>query len=327
MSQYVITLIADPANLDLTEEQMLEFAKAVPTRDFGWVEPGVACDFFFALGSGAEWQSFNPAYLIRRAVGAAFNRYASAFTEVPFEGEWRRVAAAIGGAPVDFIIQPTHGRKKKLLVADMDSTLITVECIDELADFVGKKTEVAAITERAMNGDLDFEAALNERVALLAGLPESTLEQCYNERVKLMPGARELVQTMKKNGAKTVLVSGGFTFFTSRVREALGFDEDHSNTLEVKDGLLTGKVVPPILGKEAKLEKLKDVYTHENISRNYTLAVGDGANDIPMLKEAGLGVAYRAKPRVQDQAWARINHNDLSALLYLQGYKKEEFAA
>ncbi len=199
----------------------------------------------------------------------------------------------------------------------MDSTMITVECIDEMADFVGKKAEVARITERAMNGELDFAQALCERVALLKGLSESTLQQCYDERVKMMPGAKELIAAMRKQGGYTVLVSGGFTFFTSRVRDVLGFHEDFSNRLEVENGMLTGRVIPPILGKEAKLQTLKDTCKNLGISTQNVIAVGDGANDLPMLLEAGLGVAYHAKPVVQAQASARINHCDLSALTYL----------
>lgn len=222
--------------------------------------------------------------------------------------------------PVDYIIQPVEYRRKKLLISDMDSTMITVECIDELADFVGKKSEVAQITERAMNGELNFEAALTERVALLKGLPEATLQQCYDERVTMMPGAKELVQTMRDNSAYCVLVSGGFTFFTSRVREVLGFHEDHSNQLEVQDGLLTGRVILPILGKEAKLATLQATCAKLGISTNDVLAVGDGANDLPMLLAAGMGVAYHAKPSVQVQAQHRITHCDLGALIYSQGY-------
>lgn len=230
-----------------------------------------------------------------------------------------RVQSLIGPKPYDAIVQPAAGRQKKLLICDMDSTMITVECIDELADFVGKKKEVAAITHRAMNGEMGFEEALNARVALLAGLPESVLQKCYDERVKLMPGAKELVSTMKKSGAYTVLVSGGFTFFTTRVREALGFDEDRSNVLDVENGKLTGRVIPPILGKEAKFMALKETCHNKHLLSHEVLAIGDGANDLPMITAAGLGVAYHAKPNVRAQAKARINHCDLSALLFAQG--------
>jgi phosphoserine phosphatase len=229
--------------------------------------------------------------------------------------------------PYDAVVQPLAQRKRRLLICDMDSTMITIECIDEQADFVGKKAQVAVITDRAMNGELDFEAALTERVALLRGLPEATLQECYDERVKPMPGAKELVATMQAGGAHGVLVSGGFTFFTSRVRQALGLHEDYSNQLEIIDGRLTGKVIPPILGKEAKLAKLKETCATMGIDPSQALAVGDGANDLPMLMAAGLGVAYHAKPVVRAQARARITHCDLRALLYAQGYKGREFVA
>lgn len=219
----------------------------------------------------------------------------------------------------DCIIQPSQGRLKKLFISDMDSTLITVECIDELADFVGKKDHVSAITERAMRGELDFESALTERVALLKGLPEATLQECYDSRVTMMPGARELAQAMRQSGARCVVVSGGFTFFTSRVREELGFHADFSNRLEIANGTLTGRVLPPILGKEAKLATLQAECTQLGISPAEALAIGDGANDLPMLLAAGLGVAYHAKPLVQQQAGARLNHCDLSALIFTQG--------
>lgn len=232
----------------------------------------------------------------------------------------QRLREAMLEKGVDCIAQEVDKRRKKLLISDMDSTLITVECIDELADFVGKKAEVAAITDRAMNGELDFEAALKERVALLKGLPESTLQTCYDERVRMMPGAKELVSTMRENGAHCVLVSGGFTFFTSRVAQELGFHEHHGNVLEAENGALTGRVVPPILGKEAKLATLRRKMSERNIGAEEVLAIGDGANDLPMLLAAGLGVAYHAKPSVQAQAKHRLNHADLSALLWVQGY-------
>lgn len=234
------------------------------------------------------------------------------------------VQAVIGSKPIDAIIQPVQGRRKHLLISDMDSTMITIECIDELADFVGKKTDVSQITERAMNGELNFESALTERVALLAGLDESVLAQAYDERVKYMPGAKELVATMAKNNAYCVLVSGGFTYFTARVASALGFHEDHANRLEIVDGKLTGKVIHPILGKEAKLNSLKHICAIKRIAREASLAVGDGANDLPMLQAAGLGIAYHAKPAVQAQVNARVTHTSLRSLLYIQGYTDSE---
>ncbi len=220
-------------------------------------------------------------------------------------------------ATMDVITQTHPFPQKRLIISDMDSTMITVECIDELADFVGKKAHVAAITEKAMRGELDFEAALTERVALLKGLPESTLEECYATRVKMMPGAETLVHTFKTRGGYSVLVSGGFTFFTSRVAKALGFDEDHANRLEVAGGKLTGNVIPPILGKEAKLETLHSTVRKIGISTTEVLAIGDGANDLPMLKTAGLGVAFRAKPKVQAETNARMNVANLDCLQFI----------
>ena len=195
--------------------------------------------------------------------------------------------------------------------------MITVECIDELADFVGKKAEVSLITERAMNGELNFEAALTERVALLAGMPEAVLQECYDERVKMMAGAKNLLDSFKKQGGYAVLVSGGFTFFTSRVRTELGFDADFANELEIVDGKLTGKVKLPIIGKEAKLKTMQDTCQKMGISSAEVLAIGDGANDLPMLMEAGLGVAYHAKPIVRAQANAHLNYCDLSVLEFV----------
>jgi phosphoserine phosphatase len=226
---------------------------------------------------------------------------------------------------IDAVLQPTAGREKKLLISDMDSTMIQQECIDELADLVGRKKEVAAITERAMNGELDFKAALRERVALLAGLTTADLARVMAERITLMPGAKTLITTMKARGCHTVLVSGGFTFFTSRVAAAIGFHEDHANQLEIKNDHLTGKVVEPVLDKESKLQILQHIAAQHRLELAATLAIGDGANDLPMLQAAGLGVAYHAKPVVQQQVAARINHNDLSALLFLQGIPRQDW--
>jgi phosphoserine phosphatase len=237
------------------------------------------------------------------------------------------VQSIVQDHPYDAVVQWVKDRRKKLLISDMDSTMITVECIDELADFVGKKKEVAIITDRAMNGELNFEAALTERVALLKGLSEKMLQQCYDERVRMMPGAQVLVRTMRAHGARCVLVSGGFAFFTSRVREALGFHEDYANLLEVEHGMLTGRVKLPILGKEAKLKTLEESCAQHGIAIGDVLAVGDGANDLPMLMAAGLGVAYHAKPVVRAQAQARLTHCNLSALLFAQGYGKDSWKA
>ena len=221
---------------------------------------------------------------------------------------------------VDVFLQPQAHRRKRLLVADMDSTLIGQECIDELADFAGLKTHVAAITERAMRGEIAFEPALRERVALLAGLPASIVGTVLAERITLTPGAKTLVATMRANGAYCALVSGGFTLFTSSVAAMLGFDEHRGNTLVVADGKLTGAVTEPILGREAKLAALIELRSRLDLGASDTLAVGDGANDLAMLGEAGFGVAYRAKPAVAAAANGRIEAGDLSALLYAQGY-------
>jgi phosphoserine phosphatase len=240
------------------------------------------------------------------------------------------VRAAVGEAlehqPVDFAVQPAEGRKKALFVADMDSTIIGCECLDELADFAGVKEEVAAITERAMRGEIGFEGALRERVAMLKGLENSALQQCYDDRVRLNPGAFTLVQTLRAQGVRCVLVSGGFTFFTSRVAEAAGFQANRANRFVVEGERLAGAVHEPILGREAKLAALREESKALGIDPSGAIAIGDGANDLAMIEEAGLGVAYRAKPVVAAQADCRIDHADLTALLYFQGYAAEEFA-
>ncbi len=234
--------------------------------------------------------------------------------------------AALAGLPVDVCVQPAQGRRKRLLLADMDSTIIGCECLDELADFAGVKAQVSAITERAMRGEIGFEGALRERVAMLKGLPVSTLQACYDERVRLNPGAQTLLATMGAHGARCVLVSGGFEFFTSRVAALAGFHHNRANTLLEADGVLLGTVGEPILGKEAKLEALQAEAAALGISLSDTLCVGDGANDLMMIKASGLGVAYRAKPVVAAEAHARVDHSDLTALLYFQGYTAQEFA-
>ncbi len=227
---------------------------------------------------------------------------------------------------VDIVVQPAEGRRKQLFLADMDSTMIGQECIDELADFVNLKVHVAAITERAMRGEIAFEPALRERVALLKGLPVTVINEVIRDRICMTQGARALVMTMRANGAYTCLVSGGFKSFTDRIAAMIGFDENRSNTLEVgPDGMLAGLVREPIFGREAKLQTLLDLRRQHGIAKEATLVTGDGANDLSMIQEAGLGVAYHAKPAVAEAAHARIEHGDLTALLYLQGYKKEEF--
>ncbi|HYD45432.1 MAG TPA: phosphoserine phosphatase SerB [Phenylobacterium sp.] len=241
------------------------------------------------------------------------------------DGARQAVLGALEGRAVDACVQPPEGRRKRLLVADMDSTIIGCECLDELADYAGRKAEIAEITERAMRGELEFEGALRERVGMLKGLSAESLQRCYDERVRLNPGARTLVRTMAGGGARCVLVSGGFTFFTQRVAEAAGFQADRANTLGEEAGLLTGAVGEPILGREAKLAALQEEAGALGVTPAAAVAIGDGANDLAMIKAAGLGVAYRAKPVVAAEAGARVDHADLTAVLYFQGYRFEDF--
>ncbi|PVE25373.1 phosphoserine phosphatase SerB [Microvirga sp. KLBC 81] len=235
--------------------------------------------------------------------------------------------AALRGQPVDIIVQPLATRRKRLFLADMDSTMIGQECIDELADYVGLKREVSEITERAMRGEIAFEPALRERVALLKNLPVGVVDEIIEKRITLTPGGRALVQTIRANGGYTCLVSGGFTLFTGPVAAMVGFNEHRSNHLTVEDEKLAGLVEEPILGREAKLATLIELREHFKLAHHETMAVGDGANDLAMLGEAGLGVAFRAKPAVAAAAHARIDHADLTALLYVQGHRAEEIVA
>ena len=232
---------------------------------------------------------------------------------------------SLQGMGIDLCIVPQANRKKRLLLADMDSTMIRQECIDELAAEAGVGPHVAGITARAMNGELAFDGALRERVALLQGLPESVIEQVFTNRITLMPGGPTLVATMRANGARAALVSGGFTAFTARVASTLGFDEHRANTLHIADGHLTGTVAEPILGREAKVQALHDITARQGITPVDAIAVGDGANDLGMLHLAGMGVALHARPSVQAECHLRINHGDLTALLYLQGYAVNDF--
>ncbi len=226
---------------------------------------------------------------------------------------------------LDVVVQGEASRRRRLLVADMDSTMIAVECIDELADYAGLRAQVAAVTERAMRGEIGFEAALAERVALLAGLDETAIDRCREERVLVTPGARALVRTMKREGAWTILVSGGFTRFADPIGAGLGFDRVVANRLETAGGRLSGGVVSPVLGAEGKRLALLDSVAERGLRIDESLAVGDGANDVPMLKEAGLGIAFHAKPAAAAAADASIVHNDLTALLYAQGWARNEW--
>jgi phosphoserine phosphatase len=267
----------------------------------------------------------------RRVLGpGALDIAVEVFTVLDRAEILRGVRQAVGEAlehlRVDFAVQPAEGRTKKLFVADMDSTIIGCECLDELADFAGVKDEVAAITERAMRGEIGFEGALRERVGMLKGLKSEALQACYDDRVKLNPGAWTLVQTLRAKGVRCVLVSGGFTFFTGRVAEAAGFQSDRANRFIIEGDALTGQVGEPILGREAKLAALREEAAKLGIDPSAAIAIGDGANDLAMIEEAGLGVAYRAKPVVAAQADCRIDHADLTALLYFQGYTAEDFA-
>ena len=248
--------------------------------------------------------------------------------DIVFQGSLpiaREALAEMDHGALDIVVQPLGDRTKKLIVADMDSTMITVECIDELADYAGLKSQIAAITERAMRGELDFRSALAERVGLLGGMAESVLAECRMERVKLTRGARTLVQTMKAHGAHSVLVSGGFTAFAGPVGEAIGFDKVIANELEIAGGKLSGRVLEPVIDSAAKLETLKAEAAAHGLPLAETLAVGDGANDIPMIAAAGLGIGYHPHPACGEAADAAIRHHDLSALLWAQGYPRRQW--
>ena len=264
--------------------------------------------------------------------GAARWLFDEVAVDIPFTGSddiraiERRLRQARGDLPIDIVVQPEATRRKKLFLADMDSTMIGQECVDELADFAGIKAHVAGITERAMRGEIAFEPALRQRVALLKGLPVGVVDEVLNTRITLTPGGRELVATMRAHGAYTCVISGGFTLFTEAVATKLGFQENRANELRVEDGKLTGEVTEPILGRAAKLAALIELREAFDLDTLDTLAVGDGANDLGMIEQAGLGVAYHAKPAVAAAAAARIDYGDLTALLYAQGYRREEFA-
>lgn len=251
--------------------------------------------------------------------------------DIPFTGSedisaiTTRLREARGDLPIDIVVQPQIDRRKKLFLADMDSTMIGQECVDELADFVGLKAHVADITERAMRGEIAFEPALRERVALLKGLSVGVIDEVLKTRITPTPGGRELVMTMRAHGAYTCLISGGFTLFTRAVAARIGFQENRANELKVEDGKLSGEVSEPILGRATKLATLIELREAFDLDNLDTLVVGDGANDLGMIEAAGLGVAYHAKPAVAAAAHVRIDHGDLTALLYMQGYRREEF--
>ncbi len=292
----VATLVANPSNPVLSSALAERAADAVASSRVYWLADGIACDI--ALVDGTD------------AVDAE-----------------RRIREALAGHPVDVAVQDADTRRKSFLIADMDSTMIGQECIDELAAEVGLKEKVSEITARAMNGEIAFEPALRERVALLKGLPISVVDEVIAKRITLTPGGRELIATMKAKGGYTALVSGGFTVFTGPIAAMLGFDENRANILLEGDGVLTGEVAEPILGKQAKVDSLLDIAERLGITPQETIAVGDGANDLGMLGIAGSGVALHAKPAVAAEAKIRIDHGDLTALLYLQGYRKSDFVS
>lgn len=294
---HIATLIAHPAQR-MPHDVGRQAARNLPAAGApAWLDPGLALDV-----------PFTPP-------GESDNR-------IMAEG----LRAAIGSAPVDVVVQQAAGRRKRMLLADMDSTMIGQECVDELADFAGQKARVAAITERAMRGEIEFAPALRERVALLAGLPASIVDEVIAKRITLTPGGRTLVRTMRRYGAYTCLVSGGFTVFTARIAALIGFDENRGNRLIVgDDGRFVGTVAEPVLGRDAKLDTLNELRRKLGLDQNETLVVGDGANDLKMISDAGLGVAFRAKPLIAEAAAARIDHGDLTALLFAQGYRREEF--
>ena len=288
---HVVTLLTNPETPVLERATVESLRNAWGGGAARWLDPGVAAEFDLETVPENRWQVWEGLQALR----------------------------------IDMAVQRAAGRRKRLLIADMDSTMIRQECIDELADEAGVGAHVADITARAMNGELDFEGALRERVGLLKGLPEAVIARVLRDRITLMSGGPVLLATMKAHGAYAALVSGGFTAFTSAVAAKLGFDENRANTLHVEGGALAGTVAEPILGKAAKLEALNVITTRVGLTPADAIAAGDGANDLPMLLAAGTGVALHAKPRVQADCEVRVNHGDLTALLYLQGYARQEF--
>ena len=288
---FIATLLTDPSRPILDRATVESVRNAWGGGDAFWLDPGVAAEFPLESMPANRWE----------------------------------VWEGLQSLKVDLVIQPAEGRRKRLLLADMDSTMIQQECIDELADEAGVGAHVSAITARAMNGELDFEAALRERVGLLKGLPVATIDRVIRDRITLMPGGPSLLATMKANGAHAALVSGGFTAFTRVIAARLGFDENRANTLVADGDILAGTVTDPILGKQAKVDALYDISARLGLPLTDCMAVGDGANDLGMLKLAGAGVALHAKPVVAAECDIRINHGDLTALLFIQGYAREDF--
>jgi phosphoserine phosphatase len=290
---FIATVLANPDQRNLESGLLDSLRNAWGGGDVVWLDPGVAAEFALPVIPANRWQVWED----------------------------------LQGMGLDLVVQAAEGRRKRMLLADMDSTMIRQECIDELADMAGVGAHVAAITARAMNGELDFEAALLERVALLKGLDAAVIAQVMAERITFMPGGAALIATMKANGGHAALVSGGFTAFTEQVAAALGFDEHRANTLLIEGNRLAGDVARPILGRQAKIEALEQITARLGIAEADVIAVGDGANDLGMLARAGTGVALHAKPSVAAQCDVRINHGDLTALLFIQGYARADFAA
>lgn len=310
---FVATLIADGGIDDgflaeVAHQFDTDFTAGHLSAPVALIDEGFAGDFYFSAAEGFETSRCAELALAIRAQALSIAK----------GGLDRRLA-------LDVVVQPAANRQKKLLVADMDSTMITVECIDELADYAGIKPQIAAVTEAAMRGELDFAEALDARVALLKGLGADAIDRCLAERVQLMPGARTLVQTMKAQGATTILVSGGFTRFAQPVGEQIGFDRVIANELLIEADALTGFVTKPIVDSATKETTLLNAMAELNLPAGATLAVGDGANDLAMIRQAGLGVAYHAKPIVAAAAGARIDHGDLTVLLYAQGLARRDW--
>lgn len=290
----IATLIADPHSKDLSRELAQMASASVNGQAIEWLDEAIACDIILQPDAASDTAH-------------------------------ERIQLALADAAVDVVIHDPQSRRKKALIADMDSTMIDQECIDELAAEIGIKDRVAALTAQAMNGEIEFEAAVDERVALLKGLSADITDKIIAERITLASGGKVLVATMRAHGAYTALVSGGFTTFTSRIAAMLDFHENRANVLEEVDGRLAGTVRKPILGAEAKVDALTDIAQRRGLQAQDFIAVGDGANDLPMLKIAGTGVALHAKPSVAAQANICINHGDLTALLYIQGYRRTQF--